>query len=328
MGGLARGLRGNGEAGCRIKFTVIKYIPHKEIDKTKWDDCIAQSFNGIIYAYSWYLDIVCPGWNALVEDEYKKIMPLTGRSKLGIHYLYQPFFTQQLGVFSKDPLSSQDVNDFLSVIPSKYKLIEISLNTFNDPAAKNGMDLKLSLTHELNLSSSYEALYNQYSENTKRNLKKSIKHGLSISEQASVKEVIALFRSSKGKEVETLKDVHYTMLEELMKECASRGKMQVHGVKDKEGKLCAGAFFVESNGKTIFLFSGRNEEAKESAAMFFLIDRFIAANAQSSLVLDFEGSNDPDLARFYKGFGSKECVYLQVRKNNLPPLIRWLKKAK
>jgi hypothetical protein len=59
--------------------------------------------------------------------------------------------------------------------------------------------------------------------------------------------------------------------------------------------------------------------------MFFLIDKFIQEHAGEKIILDFEGSNLPGLARFYKGFGSDDFVYLQVRKNNLPKLVRWLK---
>lgn len=306
---------------------MIRYIKHNEIDRAKWDECISHSFNGVIYAYSWYLDIVCPGWEALVEEDYRKVMPLTGRSKMGINYLYQPFFTQQLGVFSLDKLAGNNVTDFLLAIPSRFKLIEISLNIFNKPGHAEGFVLKPSLTHELDLISSYDQLYKQYSENAKRNTKKAIKHQLTIAEKVKPKEVIALFKGTKGKEVESFRETHYEMLERLIAECVRRGNGQMWGVNDKSGKLCAGAFFIQSNGKVIFIFSGRSDEAKGNGSMFFLIDRFIAANAQRNLILDFEGSNDPDLARFYKGFGSKECVYLQVRKNNLPPLIRWLKKA-
>jgi hypothetical protein len=89
-------------------------------------------------------------------------------------------------------------------------------------------------------------------------------------------------------------------------------------VLDKNGKLIAGAFFVDANGKVIFLFSGMAKEGKEAGAMYFLVDQFIVHNANSNLVLDFEGSNDPGLARFYRGFGAKECVYLQARCNRLP----------
>jgi hypothetical protein len=307
---------------------LIKYLKHNEIDRVKWDECISRSFNGIIYGYSWYLDVVCKGWEALVEDDYEKVMPLTGRKKFGISYLYQPFFTQQLGVFSTGKLSESDTNKFIEALPSHFGLAEISLNTFNQLGDMPGVQKKQALTHELDLISPYETLHKQYAENTKRNLKKAIKHGLTISESIAPQEIVSLFKSSKGKEVKAFRDDHYEMLLQLIRECANRGKAQVWGVKDKSGRNCAGAFFVESNGKVIFLFSGRNEDAKDYGAMFFLIDRFIAANAQRNLILDFEGSNDSNLARFYKGFGSKECVYLQVTINNLPTLVRWLKKAK
>jgi hypothetical protein len=56
-----------------------------------------------------------------------------------------------------------------------------------------------------------------------------------------------------------------------------------------------------------------------------LIDSFIRDHSGEEVYLDFEGSMDLNLARFYKGFGSKEVVYLQIRKNNLPGIIRWLK---
>lgn len=307
---------------------MIRYLRHEEIDKKKWDECIAGSFNAIIYSYSWYLDIVSEGWEALVIDDYKTVMPLTWKKKFGIHYLYQPWFTQQLGVFSIDRLTERTVEEVFDAIPSKFRLIEISLNTYNKLHPIEDVSIKQSLTHELDLIAPYEALHKQYSENNKRNTRKAIKHELKFADDIDPDVVIELFRNNKGQEVGKFRDHHYDMLRKLMRACIERGRGQVAGVRNKGGEICAGAFFIESNGKVIFIFSGRNEEAKSSGAMFFLIDRFIERNAGRNLTLDFEGSNDPDLARFYKGFGSKECVYLQVRKNTLPPLIRWLKKAK
>lgn len=307
---------------------MIRYLRHHEIDKKKWDERIASSFNAIIYSYSWYLDIVAEGWDALVEDDYKAVMPLTWKKKFGIHYLYQPWFTQQLGIFSIDRLTERDAENFFAAIPSKFRLIEISLNTYNKLHPGEDITVKPSLTHELDLISSYESLHKQYSENTRRNTRKAPKHNLTLTDNIGVDAVIELFRNNKGQEVGKFREHHYEMLRRLMDACIARGKGRVTGVTNGRGDVCAGAFFIESNGKIIFIFSGRNEEAKASGAMFFLIDRFIEQNAGRNLTLDFEGSNDPDLARFYKGFGSKECLYLQVRKNTLPPLIRWLKKAK
>ena len=60
--------------------------------------------------------------------------------------------------------------------------------------------------------------------------------------------------------------------------------------------------------------------------MFYLIDRFIARHAASDTVLDFAGSNDEQLARFYAGFGSEKETYIRIVKNRLPFFIKWLKK--
>ncbi len=79
---------------------MIRHLPHSSIDKQKWDACISDSRNRIPYALSWWLDAVCPGWDALVQDDYLAVMPLTHGHKFGIDYLYQPYFTQQLGIFS------------------------------------------------------------------------------------------------------------------------------------------------------------------------------------------------------------------------------------
>ena len=55
---------------------MIKYIKHKDVDKTKWDQCIARSSNGFIFAYAWYLEIVCENWDALIEGDYETVFPL------------------------------------------------------------------------------------------------------------------------------------------------------------------------------------------------------------------------------------------------------------
>ena len=64
-----------------------------------------------------------------------------------------------------------------------------------------------------------------------------------------------------------------------------------------------------SHGRITFLFSGNNALGKELQAMTFLIDQVIREFAGQPLVLDFEGSDDENLARFYLGFCSKQVLY-------------------
>ena len=299
---------------------MIKYLLHTQIDKQKWDQCISNSFNGIIYAYSWYLDTVCTGWEALVENDYERVFPLTGRKKAGINYLFQPIFSQQLGVFSINKLNEDIIEEFIAKIPEKFLFAEINLNTFNK-INSNKHTAYPYLTHELDLIPSYEKIYFNYSENTKRNIKQAEKSDLSLTNNITAESIIHLFRKNKGKDIKTLNDKDFLVFQKLINICLLKKIAHIRGVLTNEKKLCAGAIFVETHKKVIFLFSATNNDAKASGAMSFLINAFIKENAQHNLTLDFEGSNNPNLARFYKSFGSKECNYYHYKKNNLPWLL-------
>ena len=80
----------------------IQYLKRSGIDTAKWNACIDAASNGLIYGYSFYLDTMSKHWDALVMGDYTAVMPLTWKSKYGIHYLYQPFFAASLGVFGND----------------------------------------------------------------------------------------------------------------------------------------------------------------------------------------------------------------------------------
>src|SRR5258708_31792158 len=100
----------------------LQYLLHNEIDKTKWDKCIDEGGNGLIYGYSFYLDRMAREWDALVFKDYEAIMPLTWNKKMGIYYLYQPHFTASLGVFGKN-LNEEINKEFIQCIPQKFRLI-------------------------------------------------------------------------------------------------------------------------------------------------------------------------------------------------------------
>ena len=115
---------------------MINYLKHKEIDFVKYDQCIATSQNSLIYAYSWYLDIVAENWDALVLGDYEIVMPLTHRKKYGIPYIFLAPWVQQLGVFSVTDIKEEIIIDFLKAIPRKFKSVDILLNYKNSCSIK------------------------------------------------------------------------------------------------------------------------------------------------------------------------------------------------
>ena len=105
----------------------IVYIKNIDINKHKWDACITNAGNGLIYAYSFYLDEMAKNWDALVMNDYEAVMPVTWNKKYGIYYLYQPFLCASLGVFGNN-LTSKIVHSFFKKIPAHFKYWDIYLN--------------------------------------------------------------------------------------------------------------------------------------------------------------------------------------------------------
>lgn len=295
----------------------IRLVKHADIDKAAWDQCIEKAVNGNIYAFSWYLDIVCESWDALVDEDYKTVFPLTQRRKFGIWYLHQPFFTQQLGVYSVRHITPEIVNAFLEAIPRKYLLAEINLNAFNKPDKKKWQVIE-NLNHELDLIEPYNSIRKNYSQNTVRNISRAVNHNVSISSSIKPEDIVEMFRLNKGRDIKQLREKDYKRFIRLSYECIINNKAICYGAYTAENTLCAGAIVVFSHRKAIFLFSATNEAARQNSAMFLLIDHFIQDLAGNHLTLDFEGSNDPNLARFYKSFGSVRVNYPGLRINRLP----------
>ena len=71
------------------------------MDIAKWDACVCNSNNGLIYATSVYLNFMSDDWNGIVVNNYDCVMPIPWRKKFGIRYCYDVPFVQQLGWFSQ-----------------------------------------------------------------------------------------------------------------------------------------------------------------------------------------------------------------------------------
>ena len=294
---------------------MINYLEHDAIDKAKWDVLIAECGN--VYAYSWYLDIVHPGWEALVKDDYQSVMPLTGGKKFGVNYLFQPFFVQQLGVFSKSPMTAETTEVFMKAIPLKYRFAEIRLNEGN-VFSESEQSVEYHRNVLLDLNQEYEDIRADYHQNTKRNLAKAEACNLQLVTSVIPYHVVALFRDNRGALLDKWGDAEYGVLTHLAQVAQKRNAAFILGVSEKGvGQLLCAAIFMKTKDRITFLFSGLTEEGKQRQAMTYLLDQVIQQNAHQPMTFDFEGSDDENLARFYLGFGGKEVKYPSYTFNRL-----------
>lgn len=307
----------------------IRYLKYEQIDKTRWDACIDQAANGLIYAYSYYLDAMAKHWDALVlssvsgENDYEAVMPLTWNKKYSIHYLYQPPFTACLGVFG-NALDAETVNAFFKAIPATFKYWDIYFNPGN-LFKLTDFGLYERMNYVLALDKPYEDLYKAYRDNIKRNIKKSEQFGLIVHKNIAIAEVIKLAKEQAGR-FGLPTDDDFERFENLFRLLYKKEKATTYAVYSKEKELMASAVFFFSHNRAYYIMVGNHPNGKTLGASHALINAFIKDHAGQNIVLDFEGSDIPSLAFFYSSFGAVEEKYSAVKLNRLPALVKWIKK--
>lgn len=304
---------------------LIRYLAHSEIDKAKWDSFISLSVNGIIYAYSWYLDRTAPGWDALVLDDYEAVMPLPKRRKFGINYIFQPYLTQQLGVFYGE--KQVDISQFFSYIPKKFRHITLNLNEHN--TVKENV-LRENKNFLLNISHSYNDIYKGYHRNCKRNLKKAQNAGFQKTREISAKEFSDFIRENLEEKIPGEAHTTFQTIAELVQIAFVKGKGELLGLTDSKGILHAAGFFLKSKSRLIFSVCASTKYGKENQAMYLLVDYQIKNNCGQYDYFDFSGSNHPGIAYFNSTFGAIPATYCTVQLNRLPSrinLLYWLRRV-
>lgn len=303
-------------------MTHIVYLKRKDIDVQAWDQCIQQAPNGLLYAYSWYLDCVCPHWDALVLGHYEAVMPLPWNAKWGIRYSMQPFFAAQLGVFGA-ALSSKLVEKFLTCIPAQFRYLHLFLNEANNHIAFSSGQLRLRHNYLLSLHQPYEQLRAQYREQTKRNIAKADKAGIRLHASLPI-DLLIQQNHQQLAPLTRLGPKDFARFERAFRETQIRGKAQCWAVLDSNERLLSGAAFLYSHQRAYYSLAANTAQGKTLGTSHWLIDAFIQEHAGSPLTLDFEGSNIPGLAFFYSSFGAQDHPYPQLILNRLPwPLCQW-----
>jgi len=302
----------------------IRYITHNELDKSKWDNCIETASNGIVFAYSWYLDAVCDNWDALVLNEYEAVFPITKKSKFGLNYFFNPIFALQLGVFSNQKITTGLVNQFLEAIPKKLKLVDIQLN-FGNSVKNQLFEVSNKKCQFIDLSSSYEEISKKYSTNLKRNLSKAIKQNCEIVLSLETENVIKLFKENRGETLKEMKDEQYKRLHSLLIELKQRKLGKIYECWF-ENELVASACFSITNDRIIYIKGGSTPKGREVGAMHMIMDEVIHLNSNSKFIFDFGGSSIEQVARFNHSFGANDYEYQRLYRNNLPFFVKLLKK--
>lgn len=317
----------------------VLYLKHHNIDRTLWDAVVGQSRQRQVYAMSWYLDVVSPGWEAVVELDavgaYITVMPVPWRSRLGIRYIQQPLFCQQLGIYSlAESIAEATYRDFVREIYRRFRYVSgYNFNTTNQLPASLPPKVQASqtLTLYLPLDKPYEALHQGYTRDRKMNLRRAQKAGLTIDESEDMEPIIQFFREETADRIYGgVAEEAYTMLRQLHQVLQEKGIARLCYTTDSQGRKNSGCLFIIWGGHIVYIFNAAPQHGRKQNGRTLMIDRMIRQYAGQEMLFDFEspGEREPDILHFYKSFGPEEKPIPVLQYNQLPGGVRYMREAR
>ncbi len=322
----------------------IRILPAHSIDKLRWDACIQADGNALIYSTSWYLDHMADEWSGLVLNDYQAVMPLPTKTKWSIGMIYMPPFTQRLGL--SGTYSPAQKTAIINTVLKHKRLIQYSTTDSNlfigthfgtapanaeiNPTSNSILTLPNTTTRPrtnfiLPLQDSYPNIAASYTTPCQKNIKKARTRGCTITSAITIPDVIKRYTQAYGTKASYTED-HFKALKQLLEYAHRHSKCHIAGVIDEAtGELIYAGVLLNDGKRLYYLLGAPTDKGRQMRATYFFIDEMIRTFAGQPLIFDFEGSDIPEVATFYRSFSPKKEDYFQYYINQYPfPLNKLL----
>lgn len=315
-------------------------ITGNQIDRQEWDAFIAASPQGNFYALSGYMDLIAPGWEALLLRQDKTlvaVMPLQLKRKYGLSYAVQPPFSQHWGVFFAPGEAGaykaysrkrKQLKALIAAIPKEIRLFTYGFAPEFDyalPFHWAGYQLRTRYTYRLALDQPEEALLKGMGSDTRYDLRKAADLEAGLRSARDPQHLLRLVEANADAGKPLLNPTEKALLQPVANYLLTAGHGHVLELTDGSGKVIAAGLFAGFGEKTVYLMSALDPAAKATGAMTLLLWKAIRMARENAVVFDFEGSMMEGIEGFFRGFGAAPVPYLHIQKNALPLPLRWIK---
>lgn len=284
---------------------MIKKIKRSALDLDKYSACLQRAINYRVYAEYWYLDTLTDSqWDCLVLNDYEAIMPLPYQKKLGIKFISQPTYCQQLGVFYANSFPQEIVQLFYQEI--NHQLVRYY--TFNE---ENTQYLAPNLPQKVNQILNLNVEYNQYKKSLRKNRKQELNKGLQgaqIIYSETAQDFIALLKTEYPA---IQKQLALDKLHPLV-QIIQQKKLGITINIIENQQVVASSFYIKSGNRLIQLCN-----AKKNNSIFnyntFIVDHMIQKFNQQGFILDFEGSSIKGIQDFNASFRAEKKTFVHCK---------------
>ncbi len=305
-------------------------LNRQDLDDEAWNAFVDASPMQYLYYYTWWLDVVSPGWKAIaVYQKGRPVMlwPLPMKTLGPLQACLQPQLTQFGGpLFAPFPQSNHRRHTFqkkalllaIQALPRMLFPFDINLHPalqYFLPFTWKKFTLKPRFTYWLPLEKSSWDVEGSFSTDVRRHRKRALKEGFQVMPDDNPKTFTAIARRAK-----VMNSKQATLFEALWHAAQHRHSGLLLTARGTDGAL-ASAIGVFSDGQRFILIGSATEPAlrHSSANTLLVTDAIFRAAAEPGIhTFDFEGSMLPGVEQFFRSFNPQGKMYLNVKKLSFP----------
>lgn len=258
----------------------VEHLNRNDVDENLWDDCISHSPNGTVQCFTWFLDIVCEEWEALIVDDYDTVLPLPMEYKSGIKVVITPYWIPHLGIITKKPITEKQTLSLLNHIP--YKNINLTLNAHNKLPGKAHKKSGFISYCALDLISNIDRIKKNFDPELKSVLEYYNNKKITVARSTNPNEYLNFSTSHSRTPVKHLKTLIKLISFSLRYKSAG-----LYAAYDKYNEEMAQAFLIKSNNTLSLLHYTSHKEDKMHMGIKSIIFHILKNNAESNLTMEF-----------------------------------------
>ena len=161
-------------------------------------------------------------------------------------------------------------------------------------------------------------LLDGYNKDRKNNLKIGQNFGWKIEESDDIEPIIELFENHHAQSIEGgVGESAYRILRKLFVELKKRKIVKLLYATNNN-QIEAGALFLISKGRIIYLFNAATGLGRTKNVRTVLIDGILKQFQNTNYIFDFESPEKESVVEFYESFGTQRFSFSQLRHNDLP----------
>lgn len=252
----------------------------------------------------------------------------TSSTKFGIKYALTPSYTPSVGFALNNPAQNKsnaitfekDVHDAISnyFLSNNYALVSIALPvSVNDTQVYFWKNFKVipNYTYHLNLNQPTDALFEQFTSERRKSIKKAEKDQLSILPCNDYKIVFDLICKTFERKQ---KAINHAFIKKILFEFADNTNSFAFVAYDKSIPI-ATTFMIHDQKVAYYLFGGYDSNLKHHGAGPACMWQSIQKSKELGLTtFDFEGSMLPEVEKYFREFGGDLKPYFTIHKAWFP----------